>query len=133
MELLLNAIWLMISVAPIAWWVRTHSFASRRREFCLGVGAMLCVGMLLFPPISVSDDLHNDLLAAEDANSSKKMLVGGPHARVSLPCAGPPVAEAAAFLEMSCASQSCPVLSFTPASNSSQSVRLLLGRAPPAI
>jgi hypothetical protein len=133
MELLLNAIWLVISAAPIAWWVRTHSFASRRREFCLGVGAMLCVGMLLFPPISVSDDLHNDVFAAEDANSSKKMLVGGTHARASFPCAVPPVAPVAAFLGMFCPTQSYPVLSFTLASNSSQFVRLLPGRAPPAV
>ena len=132
MELLLNVIWLMVSAAPIAWWLRKHSFASGRREFCLAIAAMFCVGLLLFAPISISDDLHQDLFASEDANSAKKLVAGSAHSnaafwRASLAFDVVPAIKGAPQLL-----PSYLVPFFAPFLHSSLFFRVLPSRPPPA-
>jgi len=122
----------MVSALPIVWWVRRHSFASGRREFCLAICAMLCVGLLLFAPISISDDLHQDLFAAEDVNSAKKMVAGVPHGHTSSPSGSLPFAAVTALVGTIPPSAGYVVPSFTPVQNSSLLARIIPGRAPPA-
>jgi hypothetical protein len=73
MELLLNAIWLAISVGLLFVW---HSrWLPQIRRGCLDrsqqsfVG-LVCVLALLFPAISLSDDLHPAVIALADAKSA---------------------------------------------------------------
>jgi hypothetical protein len=131
MELLSNVIWLMVWAVPIAWWIRKRSFTSGRREFWLSIVTLLCVGMLLFAPISISDDLHQDVFApVEDANSAKKMVVGGAHANALSPGALA-LAVVTALVGTFCPSQSYLISLFTPVLSFSLFVSLIPSRAPP--
>jgi len=121
---------LMAWAVPIAWWIRKHASASGPREFWLSIGALLCVGMLLFPPISISDDLHQDVFAVEDANSAKKVVVGGVHANNLSPGALA-LAVVTALVGAFWPSQSYLISSFTPVFSSSLFVSLIPTRAPP--
>lgn len=72
MELLLNAIWLGLAGAAFLalWW----NFAGGdRSRLWLASGALFCAAALLFPSISVSDDIHADILIFEDSTSGKRM------------------------------------------------------------
>ena len=78
MELLLNLLWCGIAV----WVVVAHLRHPKtdRRQFKLGLGALLCVLTLLLPAISITDDLHFDTLAVEDSSSSKRLVNAAFHA-----------------------------------------------------
>lgn len=68
MELLLNLIWLamvLASAAKFAVWSRT---ASRGRARVVAV-ATICILALLFPIISITDDLHLKKAVVEEARS----------------------------------------------------------------
>ena len=71
MELALNLLWLAVSALLLAAWLRAPS---RRRLGGLTQGFMLlgCVILLLFPPISISDDLHATLDAVEEVSVSAR-------------------------------------------------------------
>ena len=77
MELLLNLLWFAVAVCAVVAHLR-HS-ATDRRQFRLGLGALLCVLTLLLPAISITDDLHCDTLAVEDSNSSKRLVNAAVH------------------------------------------------------
>lgn len=61
MELMLNVVWLAVAATAFAHVVRSHT-----RRQTLPLVALACVLVLLFPVISISDDL-----AAERSNLSK--------------------------------------------------------------
>jgi len=72
MELLLNAIWLTLAVGLLfAWHSRwlPEIRGSRERSRQSFVG-LVCVLALLFPAISLSDDLHPAVIALADTKSS---------------------------------------------------------------
>ncbi len=72
MELLLNALWLLASTGGIAWAVRgrrSHHSHRQSRQFALI--ASICVVVLLFPVISVTDDLQGAQSAIEDVGLKK--------------------------------------------------------------
>jgi len=71
MELLLNLLWFAIAAGALLVWLPISP--SHRRQFRLGLGALLCVLALLLPAISVTDDLHFDTFAVEDSTSSKRL------------------------------------------------------------
>ncbi|HUK47101.1 MAG TPA: hypothetical protein VLW06_05900 [Terriglobales bacterium] len=71
MELLLNLLWFAIAAGALLVWLPISP--SHRRQFRLGLGALLCVLALLLPAISVTDDLHFDTFAVEDSSSSKRL------------------------------------------------------------
>ena len=77
MELLLNLLWLAIAVCALAAHLRSRA---DRRQFRLGLGALLCILTLLLPAISITDDLHFDTLAVEDSSSSKRLVDATVHA-----------------------------------------------------
>lgn len=77
MELALNLFWLVLAVASVALWYRSrrrspsHRHPSLRSFLSLG-----CVLALLFPVISLTDDLHGEQIALEDSKSPQRILKG---------------------------------------------------------
>jgi hypothetical protein len=72
MELLLNLIWLVLALGSLRAYLRAS--ARDRRQFLLGLGALLCALMLLLPAISITDDLHVDFFAVEDSSATKRAM-----------------------------------------------------------
>jgi hypothetical protein len=74
METLLNAIWLAITVVLlVTWHTRWLPVRARRRNSPAGRNsfiALVCALVLLFPAISLSDDLHPVLIGLPDTKSS---------------------------------------------------------------
>jgi hypothetical protein len=70
MELFLNLLWLLIAVVSVAYW-RRHAppDAAKRRPQCI---ALACALLLLFPVISLTDDLHAEVMLVEDGNTAKR-------------------------------------------------------------
>lgn len=77
MELLLNLLWFAIAVGALSLWLPVSP--SHRKQFRLGMGALVCVLALLLPAISVTDDLHFDTFAVEDSNSTKRLVSAAAH------------------------------------------------------
>jgi hypothetical protein len=73
METFLNLVWLAVTVAAVWLWryrwteSRQHPTHSRRME----VIAIICVLALLFPVISLTDDLHPDMVPADTVSSKR--------------------------------------------------------------
>jgi hypothetical protein len=74
MELLLNAIWLALAAGLLFVWhvrwlpqIRRGSRDRRSRQSFVG---LVCVLALLFPAISLSDDLHPAVIALSDTKST---------------------------------------------------------------
>ena len=76
MEALLNTIWLLVTLGAFACWRpgRTCAFRRSRRNInLLTVFALACALVLLFPVISLTDDLHAEQFPMEDsAHAAKK-------------------------------------------------------------
>jgi uncharacterized membrane protein YbjE (DUF340 family) len=79
MELLLNVVWAILAGTAVSAFL--GSAPARRKQFLLAFGALCCALLLLFPSISVSDDLHFQAFVSEDSNPSKK-LVNAAHVSV---------------------------------------------------
>ncbi len=72
MEVLLNALWLLASVGGVAWAMRgRRSHLNTRQSHRFSLLAVCCVLVLLFPVISVTDDLHGAPSAIEDVGLKK--------------------------------------------------------------
>ncbi len=70
MELFLNLLWLLIAVVSVAYWCRhAPPDAAKRRPQCI---ALACALLLLFPVISLTDDLHAEVMLIEDGNTAKR-------------------------------------------------------------
>lgn len=128
MELLLNAIWAIMAGTAI--WAFLSSAPARRKQFLLAFGALCCALLLLFPSISVSDDLHFQAFVSEDSNPSKKLIntahSGAEHFTMILFVLGALLAalfRVIAFIRIAAAA---PCLS-------SLLERPILGRAPPLL
>ncbi len=74
METLLNLFWLLISVAGIWIWLRWWSPRHAGNEARLSQGwmALIVLIFLLFPVISMTDDLHPGPAFLEDSSASKR-------------------------------------------------------------
>src|ERR1043166_7740057 len=73
MELLVSASWLVVVVAAIVALLRNHRRTTAPLHLWLTLGALVCIAIVLFPSISISDDLHFDSFIVEDSNSSKRL------------------------------------------------------------
>ncbi len=77
MELSLNLFWLLLVVVSMVVWQR-HGLLLRRprraRGSRHGLIALGCVLVLLFPVISITDDLHAEQAILEDSNPSKRAV-----------------------------------------------------------
>lgn len=71
MEVLLNTIWLLVSIAAFVCW-RPDRFNSTQRgqTRLLAVVTLACALLLLFPVISLTDDLHAEQYPMEDSSRS---------------------------------------------------------------
>jgi hypothetical protein len=80
METILNLIWLAITLAAIWLW-RFRWIASRsnsRRDARLEAIAMVCILALLFPVISLTDDLHPEVVPVDSISSKRNHCLLAP-------------------------------------------------------
>lgn len=79
-ELLLNVLWLLVALAAIGYcWGRWSGVESEAHHHtgCFHKWVALACGLiLLFFVISLTDDLHPELVTLEDASRSKRVWVG---------------------------------------------------------
>jgi uncharacterized membrane protein len=71
MEVLLNAIWLLVAIVAFCYWHGVgYRGASTRRDpgTSYGILALACALILLFPVISLTDDLHSDTAVMEESS-----------------------------------------------------------------
>ena len=76
MELFLNLLWVVISgVALVLWQVHwRHEHSSDRGKGYRARIALVCVLVLLFFPISLTDDLHTELLLIGDSSAQRRSV-----------------------------------------------------------
>lgn len=89
MELFLNSIWFALVAGAVIALLRAHRRDLHGRRFLLDLGALLCASALLFPTISITDDLHLDAFVIEDSNATKRLVNAIAHTV--------PIAEAISF------------------------------------
>ncbi len=83
MELLLNAVWLLVGIAAVGFWlVRARGAVHRGRGAATGLIVLCCVLALIFPVISMSDDLHAQQVAVEDSSITCKKMASATAATV---------------------------------------------------
>jgi hypothetical protein len=128
MELLLNIVWLLVALAALARCATWASGQSDRKRVVAVALATACMVALLFPIISITDDLHDSVAVLEESAALRR--TGGAAALQHAPL----LAAAVAML----ASLSVPVLSiltFTSEKTfslpSSPAARVLTLRGPP--
>jgi hypothetical protein len=89
METILNLVWLAVTLAALWLWRFRWKGARRKpgHDVRLEAVAMVCVLALLFPVISLTDDLHPEVIPAEAASSKRALCLlqakqthGGTHA-----------------------------------------------------
>ncbi len=70
MEILLNALWLLIAAGAVAVWGVQQAGPERGRQRALPTQllALACTLILLFPVISLTDDLHAQQAVMEDSS-----------------------------------------------------------------
>jgi hypothetical protein len=76
MELLLNLLWALI--AGLALWSFQGSSSRGQKQLLFALVALFCAILLLFPAISISDDLHFQAFVSEDSSTSKWLLSAVP-------------------------------------------------------
>jgi hypothetical protein len=77
MELLLNLLWIAITLAAFSMLLRSRGDSSRMPRIAYGKAllALACVLVLLFPVVSASDDLHPTQAVLEDASKRIQQAV----------------------------------------------------------
>ena len=120
METILNLVWLAVTCAAIwLWRFRwTVSPRNRRHSTRLEAVAMVCVLALLFPVISLTDDLHPETVAVDAASGKRNaclIAASAPHLRAATQSSGahmtlgmiprPLAAANSAIIEISIASK----------------------------
>jgi len=71
MELLLNTIWLLVAIEAFLFWRPARYKGTptvRDHNNSFGILALACALVLLFPVISLTDDLHAEQAAMEDSS-----------------------------------------------------------------
>jgi hypothetical protein len=93
METLLNVLWLAVALALIGLW-RFRWFSSRRNPRAGVLPEIVAIGCaisLLLPAISLTDDLHPEIVAVDTASGKRNsclLLVGAMSARHVTPLSG---------------------------------------------
>ena len=83
MEALLNLVWLLIAVVATARFAIAADVSCPVRRRLAGT-ALFCVIALLFPIISVTDDLHEDAALVEETTAARRVSAGAqPRIRVT--------------------------------------------------
>lgn len=93
LETILNLVWVGVTLGGVWLW-RFRWAASRRRpdhNFRQEAVAVVCVLALLFPVISLTDDLHPEVVPVDSVSSKRNhglLLAHGAHAAHSKPISG---------------------------------------------
>lgn len=95
MELVLNLVWVIVAVAGLVFWLRDDHPSRANRSTQLVVLAMLV--LILFPIISVSDDLWAAQNPAEADSSFRRDELAGHLHTIAFPVAIVPHAEQVDF------------------------------------
>lgn len=66
--------WFALAAGAIAGLLRAHRHGLERNRLLLRLGALLCASALLFPAISITDDLHFEAFLVEDSTSTKRTV-----------------------------------------------------------
>lgn len=74
MELFLNLVWVAIASGTLLTYLAER--VTDRKRSHLGLGALACALVFLLPAISITDDLHSDAFAVEDASLGKRLVQG---------------------------------------------------------
>jgi hypothetical protein len=72
MELFFNALWLLASVLAIVALLQSRG-RLRQQKLLLCLASVLCAAAVLFPSISISDDIHVEAFAVEDSTPAKRV------------------------------------------------------------
>jgi len=75
MEDLLNALWLLLSLATVWLWLRHWSRVSKY-SFPVQLCSLTCALIILFPVVSANDDLYLERMAIETSENRKTSNVG---------------------------------------------------------
>ena len=131
-ELLFNAVWFVLAAVAVMALLRNRHCVPERRHLLLHLGALLCAAAILFPSISLSDDLHFQEFIVEDSKSTKRLSHDVAHANPIAPLFWFAIAILTIQFVAACGRrwrlrESSPVSYRSPVFN-----RRLLGRAPPA-
>jgi hypothetical protein len=137
METFLNLVWLVVAAAAIWQWRFRWTVSRRtpRHSRRLEAGAMVCALALLFPVISLTDDLHPEIVAVDAA--SGKRNAGLILAAATIRHAGPtPLATHSTLGLLSSGFSSIQfaatqIFHFDPIRDPLASSRNSLGRSPP--
>ena len=87
MEIFLNFAWMLLAVVSVLLWVRYGPRAGANRRTQIAALAMLI--LILFPVISVTDDLQMALTVAEDdVYVRRNFAASGPHSNFPAPAVG---------------------------------------------
>jgi len=83
MELLLNLLWLMLALPAVLIWRHDLTSARASGRFCRSRSFFLlsCLLALLFPIVSVTDDLHPTRSEMEESSPSKRVVKQAPGAK----------------------------------------------------
>lgn len=77
MELILNLGWLLLAVAGChLWWPRQRRAGAESARRFSGLVALGCALVVLFPVISVTDDLHAEQAVMEDSSARLSKIRG---------------------------------------------------------
>ncbi len=140
MELLLNLIWLLIAVASFARWRRRlMAVRANRRSHLRAVAPLLafvCALAIVFPVISVTDDLHAQLAVTDDSSARRRSslsLSGGHESLSKGKLSSPPALLSTSALEPAFRSLVAGWIVMDSCPRAIASVRNLSGRAPPTL
>ena len=92
-ETFLNLVWLAVSVAAVWLWRYRWTLSRRnpRHSTRMEAVAMVCVLALLFPVISLTDDLHPEIIAVDAASGKRNaclIAASAPHVRAATVSSG---------------------------------------------
>jgi hypothetical protein len=93
MEVLLNSVWFLVAVLATFELLRNHHRKSAPLKLWLALGVLLCTAFVLFPFISVSDDLHFDPFVIEDAKSTRRLAKATARSHSAAPLSLVPIAS----------------------------------------
>ena len=79
MELFFNALWFVVSAGAIIALLRRRHGLCKRKQF-LRLASVLCAAAILFPSISISDDIHVETFVVEDSSPAKRLTHAIAHA-----------------------------------------------------
>jgi hypothetical protein len=137
-EAILNLVWLAVTVAGIWLW-RCRWRVSRRKADhrpWLEATAMVCILALLFPVISLTDDLHPEVIPIDAASSKRSLCLLAPHGSRST-SASTPAHHSSVFVYFSRPAAHVELLTEGPSSRLPLSkpqgyTTVRSGRAPPS-